>query len=60
MEKISLDKLRRNQLVLDTVEFDRVAVKIYGKFECFYIKNNHAEQLANIIITAVKEGKKSI
>lgn len=60
MQKISLDKLRHNQLVLNTVEFDRVAAEIYGEFERFYIENNHAEQLANIIITAVKEGKKSI
>lgn len=60
MEKISLDKLRHNQLVLDTVEFDRIAIEIYGEFERFYIENNHAEQLANIIIMAVKEGKKSI
>lgn len=42
------------------IEIDSVAAEIYGEFEAYFIKHNHAERISKMIVDAASNGKTSI
>lgn len=59
-KKISLKDYTKKAEALKMIEIDSVAAEIYGEFEAYFIKHNHAEKISKMIVDAASNGKTSI
>lgn len=59
-KKISLKDYTKRAEALKMIEIDSVAAEIYGEFEAYFIKHNHAEKISKMIVGAASNGKTSI
>lgn len=56
-KKISLKDYTKKAEALKMIEIDSAATEIYGEFEKYFIENNHAEKLSQMIVKAASNGK---